>query len=150
MISSKQDKEILLISYFTILWLFVWILFIECLKQFLSKKNIFVFTMIYFFNNIFIYTLWMQLFNAKLYNRYNTTHKSKVILRLKKTANVRICVIDLSKVIMCYFHYGYTKFNYGNNSRLLFTDVDSWTYEIKTKDVYEDYSKDNEMLYFSN
>ena len=71
-------------------------------------------------------------------------------LRLKKTANVRICVIDLSKVIMCYFHYGYTKFKYGNNSRLLFTDVDSWTYEIKTKDVYEDYSKDNEMLYFSN
>ena len=51
---------------------------------------------------------------------------------------------------MCYFHYGYIKFKYGNNSRLLFTDVDSWTYEIKTKDVYEDYSKDNEMLYFSN
>ena len=88
--------------------------------------------------------------NATIQRKINTTHKSKVILRLKKTANVRICVIDLSKVIMCYFHYGYTKFKYGNNSRLLFTDVDSWTYEIKTKDVYEDYSKDNEMLYFSN
>ena len=43
---------------------------------------------------------------------------------------------DLSKVLMCQFHYDYPKIKYGNNSTLLFSD--SLTYEIKTKYVYED------------
>ena len=47
------------------------------------------------------------------------------------------------------FHYDYIK-KYGNNSRLLFTDTDSLMYEIKTEDVFEDYSKDKEMFDFSN
>ena len=38
---------------------------------------------------------------------------------------------------------------YGNNSRLLFTDTDSLMYEIKTEDVCEDFSNDNEMFDFS-
>ena len=38
----------------------------------------------------------------------------------------------------------------GHNSRLLFTDTDSLMYEIKTEDVYEDFSKDKEMFDFSN
>ena len=33
---------------------------------------------------------------------------------------------------------------------MLFTDIDSLMYEIKTKDVYEDFSKDKEMFDFSN
>ena len=38
-----------------------------------------------------------------------------------------------------------------NNSRLLFSDIDSLMYEIKTKDVYEDFSKDKEEIFdFSN
>ena len=40
------------------------------------------------------------------------------------------------------FHYDYVKNKYGNNSRLLFTDIESLMYQIKTKDVYEDFSKD--------
>ena len=39
---------------------------------------------------------------------------------------------------------------YGDNSRLLFTDIDSLIYEIKTEDVYEDFSNDKEMFDFSN
>ena len=39
---------------------------------------------------------------------------------------------------------------YGNNSRLLFTDIDSLMYEIKTEDVYENLSIDKEMFDFSN
>ena len=38
-------------------------------------------------------------------------------------------------------HYDYIKNKYGNNSGLLFTDIDSLMYEIKTKGVYEDFSK---------
>ena len=40
------------------------------------------------------------------------------------------------------FHYNFIENKYGNNSRLLFTDNFSLMHEIKTKDVYEDFSKD--------
>ena len=33
------------------------------------------------------------------------------------------------------------KINCGNNSRLLFTDIDILLYKIKTEDAYEDFSK---------
>ena len=48
------------------------------------------------------------------------------------------------------FYYDYIKNNYGNKSRLSFTDTDSLKYEIKTKDVYEDFSKNKEMFDFNN
>ena len=47
-------------------------------------------------------------------------------------------------------NYGYIKNKCGNNSRLLFTDTDSLMYEVKTEDVYEDFSNDKEMFDFSN
>ena len=37
---------------------------------------------------------------------------------------------------------------YGNDSRLLFTDTDSLMYEIKTEDVYEDFSSNKKMVDF--
>ena len=37
-----------------------------------------------------------------------------------------------------------------NKSKLLFKDTDSLMYEIKTEDVYEDFSSDKEIFYFSN
>ena len=61
-----------------------------------------------------------------------------------------MCILELSKVLMYEFHYGYVKNNYGKNSRLLFTGTDSLMYEIKTEDVYEDFSKVKETLDFSN
>ena len=39
---------------------------------------------------------------------------------------------------------------YDDNSKLLFTDTDSLTYEIKTEDVYEDFSRDKYVFDFSN
>ena len=51
---------------------------------------------------------------------------------------------------MCKFHYDYIQNKYGNKWRLLFTNADSLMYEIKTDDVYEDFSNDKEMSDFSN
>ena len=51
-----------------------------------------------------------------------------------------MCIVVLNKVLICDFHYDYIKNKHSNNSRLLFTDTDSLTQEIKTKDVYEDFS----------
>ena len=77
-------------------------------------------------------------------------HKNKVTLTLNKPPYIRMCILELSKVLMCKFHYDYIKNKYGNNSRLLFTDTESLIYEIKTEDVYEDFSNDKEIFDFSN
>ena len=69
---------------------------------------------------------------------------------LNKPVYTGMCILELSKVLMYEFHYDYIKNKYGNNSRLLFTDTDSLMYEIKTEDVYEDFSNDKEMFDFSN
>ena len=42
------------------------------------------------------------------------------------------------------------KNKYGNNSRLLFTDIDNLMYEIKTINDFEVFSEDKEMFNFSN
>ena len=39
---------------------------------------------------------------------------------------------------------------YGNKLKLQFTDTGSLMYEIKTEDVYEDFSSDKEMFHLSN
>ena len=66
--------------------------------------------------------------------------KSKVTLKLKKPVYNGTCILDLGKVLMYEFYYDYFKNKYGNISRLLFIDTDSLMYEIKTEDVYEDFS----------
>ena len=44
------------------------------------------------------------------------------------------------------YRYNYIKDRYANNSRLLFIYADSLKYEIKTEDVYEDFSKIKKFL----
>ena len=80
---------------------------------------------------------------------YMSHRKSKVTLTLDKPANVGMCILELSKVLMYEFHCDYIKNKYGNNSRLLFTDTDSLMYEIKTEIVYEDFNSDK-VFHFSN
>ena len=48
-------------------------------------------------------------------------------------------VLDLSKWSMCDFHYNFIKKNF--DAELLFTDTGSLTYEIKSEDVYEEFSR---------
>ena len=61
-----------------------------------------------------------------------------------------MCILDLSKVSVQKCHYDYIKNKYENKSKILFTDTDSLMHEIKTEDVYEDFSSDKEMFDFSN
>ena len=76
--------------------------------------------------------------------------KSTVKLMVNKPVYIEMCTLDLSKVFMYEIHYNYIKNKYGKNSRLLFTDTDSLMYEIKTREVYEDFSNDKEIFGFIN
>ena len=76
--------------------------------------------------------------------------KSKVALRLNKPAYIGMCILELSKILMYKFHYDYIKNKYDNISKLLFTDTDSLMYEIKTEDIYKDFSSNKELKNYSD
>ncbi|GFT32298.1 uncharacterized protein NPIL_647441 [Nephila pilipes] len=57
-----------------------------------------------------------------------------------------MAILDLSKVLMYSFHYGYMKHRYVSKVRFMYTDIDSFIYEIKTDDFYSD-MKDDINLY---
>ena len=76
--------------------------------------------------------------------------KDKVTLTLNKPAYIVMCILALSKVLMHESDYVYIKNTFGNDSRLLFTDTNSLTYEINNEDVYEGFCNDKEMFDFSN
>ena len=46
------------------------------------------------------------------------------------------------------FHYNFIKKNFG--AKLLFSDTDSFTYEIKSENVYEEFFKWKDLFDFSN
>ena len=81
--------------------------------------------------------------SSKIFNEnLVAVHKIKETLTLNRPAYVGMCILDLSKTLMYDFHYNYIKHKYGNKAKLLFTDTDSLTYEIETKDAYKDFFKD--------
>ena len=85
--------------------------------------------------------------SGKIFNEnLMAVHKVKETLTLNWPAYVGMCILDLSKTLMYDFHYNYIKKNYGNRAKLLFTDTDSLTCEIKAKNVYKDFWNDKEMF----
>ena len=85
--------------------------------------------------------------SSKIFNEnLMCAHKIKETLTLNRPAYVGMCILDLSKTLMYDFHYNYIKKKYGNRAKLLFTDTDSSTYEIKAKDIYNQFWNDKEMF----
>ena len=71
-----------------------------------------------------------------------SVHMKKTSLTMNKPVYLGACILDLSKTIMYDFHYNYIKAKYGDKAKLLFTDTDSFMYEIETEDFYKDISGD--------
>ena len=68
----------------------------------------------------------------------------KTRLVFDKPVYLGMYILDISKTLMCDFHYNYMKQKYGDKTKLLFTDTDSLMYEIETSDFYKDISGDVE------
>ena len=83
-----------------------------------------------------------RIFNENLV----AVHKIKETLTLNRPAYIGMCILDLSKTLMYDFHYNYIKKKYGDKAKLLFTDTDSLTYEIETKDIYKDFWNDKDKF----
>ena len=79
-----------------------------------------------------------KIFNENLIS----VHMKKTSLTMNKPVYLGMCILDLSKTIMYDFHYNYIKPKYGDKAKLLFTDTDSFLYEIETEDFYKDISGD--------
>ena len=71
-----------------------------------------------------------------------SVHMKKTSLTMNKPVYLGMCILDLSKTLMYDFHYNYIKPKYGAKAKLLFTDTDSFLYEIETEDFYKDISED--------
>ena len=79
---------------------------------------------------------------------YAAIHEIKPVLMLNKPIYVGFTVLELSKWLMYDFHYSFIKKHF--DGQLLFTDTDSLTYEIKLKEVYEEFFKHKHFFDFSN
>ena len=85
--------------------------------------------------------------SSKIFNEnLMAVHKVKETLTLNRPAYVGMCILDLSKTLMYNFHYNYIKKKYNNRARLLFTDMDSLTYEIEAEDVYKNFWNYKDMF----
>ena len=79
----------------------------------------------------------------KIFSKNLTSvHMKKTSLTMNKPVYLGMCILDLSKTLMYDFHYNYIIPKYGNKAKLLFTDTDSFLYEIETEDFYKDISGD--------
>ena len=79
---------------------------------------------------------------------YAAIHKIKPVLILNKPIYIGFTDLDLSTWKMYDFHYNFIKKNF--DVKLLFTDTDSLTDEIKSENVYEKFFKWKDLFDFSN
>ena len=79
-----------------------------------------------------------KIFNENLVS----VHMKKTSLTMNKPVYLGMSILDLSKTVMYDFYYNYIKPKYGNKAKLLFTDTDSFLFEIQTKDFYNDIAED--------
>ena len=56
-------------------------------------------------------------------NNLVVIRKSKLVLKLSKAAHFEMCILELGKVLMYKFHYGYIGNKYDNKLKLLITDM---------------------------
>ena len=67
---------------------------------------------------------------------------NKTRVKMNKPIYLGLSILDISKILMYEFWYGYMKPKYGNRVKLCYMDTDSFIMSIKTNDFYKDISID--------
>ena len=95
------------------------------------------------------YTSRLTYINYKIFGKnYAAIHEIKPALKLNKPIFVGFTVLELRKWLMYDFHYNFIKKDF--DAELLFTDTNSFTSEIKSYGVYEQFFKHKNLFDFSN
>ena len=69
-------------------------------------------------------------------------HCKRIKVIISKPVYVRQTVLDLSKLLMYKFWYGYLKRKYANQCQLLCTDTDSFLFQVQMTDIYKSIKRD--------
>ena len=77
-------------------------------------------------------------------------YEIKPVLMLDKPIYVGFSILDLSKLFIYDFHCSYIKTKNSRSNKVLFTETESLACEIKTDDVYEDFSWDKTLFDFGS
>ena len=70
----------------------------------------------------------------------------KIKVVMKKPVYQGQAILDLSKIVMCKFHYDYMKPKF-KDPQLCYMDTDSLIYNIKTEDFYKDITDDVKKMF---
>lgn len=65
----------------------------------------------------------------------NMSHEKIVF---SKPVYIGFCILELSKVLFYDLHYNHMYKKYGNNISIMYMDTDSYVWEIKTENMYDD------------
>ena len=71
----------------------------------------------------------------------------KINVKMNKPIYLGMTILDVSKILMYEFWYGYLKPKYKENLNLCYVDTDSFIFGIKTKDWYKAISDDIEQRF---
>ena len=83
-----------------------------------------------------------RIFNESLVG----VHCKRTKVLISKPVYVGQSILDLSKMLMYRFWYGYLKRKYANQCRLLCTDTDSFLFEVQTPDFYKTMKQDSQYF----
>ena len=72
---------------------------------------------------------------------------NKTRVKMNKPIYLGLSILDISKMSMYEFCYGYMKPKYGNDVKLCYMDTDSFVMNIKTEDFYKDINNDVEKRF---
>ena len=75
------------------------------------------------------------------------TEMKKTKVKMNKPIYLGLSILEISKILMYEFWYGYMKPKYNDNVRLCYMDTDSFIMNIKTNDFYKDIANDVECKF---
>ena len=85
-----------------------------------------------------------KLSHSEIILRKSTNEMNKTKVTINKPVCLGLSVVDISKIAMFEYWYGYLKPNCGDNVKLCYVDTDNLIVWVKVEDVYIDLAENVE------